>query len=164
MTSCAFKFEVKSKKTKLENQMFGEYDTDSISNSLISTVRGGDNIDKPLSEYDIAVRTQLFNKDDLDELQEKRLIGETESGLIEAMPQNLWLKEKIQPLDHKLVSIIINEENKSRNVIWSYSIKENANLNESDLPNVRKRYANQMIEKLASGKLYKNEQGKWIEK
>lgn len=160
LSSCTFNFDLTSQRTALENQVLGSYKDIEDELILVSAVRGS--TDSPLKENSAtsARKNQDFNRDDIEELKQKQVIGETSHGEIRAT-------NKLSSSDtstQKLAQELIKEENRDRQVIWNRIISANKNLSTKDLPEVKKTYAKLIFERSPSGQLFLNENNQWVPK
>src|SRR5687768_18459876 len=84
LPACTFSFELTSQRTALENQVMGSYRELEDDLVLISSVRGETTGGKTVSTRQKkaldARQNQEFNRDDVDELKLKGLLGETNDG------------------------------------------------------------------------------------
>jgi len=159
-TSCTFNFELTSQRTALENQVLGSYKEIEDELILVSAIRGLSNARTSESPAARARKSQDFNRDDIDELKSKHLIGETQYG---ELIQTNKLRDQPLPI-RKLAIELIQEENSVRFIIWNQIIISNKNLTSKDLPEIRKNYARLIWEQAPSGHLFFNEKNQWIEK
>lgn len=163
MCSCTFNFELTSQRTALENQVLGSYKEIEDELILLSPVRNQLTPGEPTKTLSEAARSKMnqdFNRDDIEELKAKGILGETIDGAL-ALSQP---PSKGQPETSKLAAELIREENADRLKIWSQIISSNPNLSIRDLPNVRLTYAKMIREKSPPGHYFMNENRKWDKK
>lgn len=164
LAGCQFNFEVTTPRTALENQVMGSYkelDDDLI---LVSSVRAGGKQAKadlsPSKRRALDARqNQEFNRDDIDELKDKGVIGETAAGTVAMLP-----KAGGDAKDQHLAQVLVAEENKDREDIWKRIIDANENLSAKDLPEVRRTYAKLQRDTAKSGQWVQDEGGNWVKK
>jgi hypothetical protein len=165
---CTFNFEVTSQRTALENQVMGAYkelDDDLV---LISAVRAGDGKDlraaMPSGKRRAldARANQDFNRDDIVELKELQVLGETADGRVAVLPGGVLKSDDKTAL--RLAQQLVVEENGDREVIWGRIIAGNENLSAKDLPEVRRTYARLMRDQAANGHWYQDDSGRWQRK
>lgn len=163
LPACTFNFELTAGRTALENQVMGSYkelDDDLI---LASSVRAGKQAKADMSPGKRraldARENQEFNRDDIDELKDKQIIGETATGLIAMLP-----KGDRSAKDVRLAQALVSEENRDREEIWKRIIESNENLSAKDLPEVRKTYAKLQRETTRAGQWFQDEGGNWTKK
>ena len=172
LTSCAIEFQVASQRTAIEEQILGAYAEMDQELVLMSSVRALDaqGEAKTIDQNDwekratAAKQNQQFNSDDLLELKNKELIGETADGEVSILPKNLGRVSKASQADLELAKLIVSEENRDRATIWQRVIQKSPDLHDKDLQLVKENYHNQMLEKLDSGMWYQNEKAEWVKK
>lgn len=167
--ACTFKFDLTSQRTALENQVMGSYKELEDDLVLVSSVRAGDKTTAaPLSEGQkralLARQNQDFNRDDVDELKTKEIIGETKEGTIALLPPNLSQAVKVSGRDTQLAKTLVEEENQDRSFIWQRIIASNENLSAKDLPDVKRTYAKMQREAASAGQWVQSEAGAWQRK
>lgn len=164
-TACAFEFEVNSQRTSLENQVLGSYKEIEDDLVLVSSVRaGGAKATAQLSpDKKRAVDARMnqdFNRDDIDELKDKGVLGEANDGRVAFLPSGLQ-SGKATGKDLSLARQLLDEENRDRAEIWKRIIAANENLSEKDLPEVRKTYAKLQQDSAAPGHYVQTPSGSW---
>jgi hypothetical protein len=158
--SCTFNFELTSQRTALENQVLGTYKEIEDELILVSAVRGP-NAGKSYDSSDTRARNnQDFNRDDIEELKQKKILGETSKGELIGTDRLKTVDKSLQLLATELVA----EENKDRYQIWQKIIQENKNLTEKHLPEIRSTYAKIILERSPKGYLFLSDQNIWTEK
>ena len=168
LPACSFNFELTSQRTALENQVMGSYrelDDDMI---LASSVRGGKaagTVISPEKKHAIDAREdQEFNRDDIDELKDKGLIGETASGTVALLPKSLGGHARAKAKEVLLATRLVDEENHDRATIWRRIITSNENLTTKDLPEVRRTYAKMQRDQATPGQWLQDDAGHWKQK
>lgn len=160
LSACTFNFELTSQRTALENQVLGAYKELEDDVILASSVRGAPGDEKPALSASKrravdARQNQDFNRDDIDELKDKGVLGEANDGRLALLPQ---------AKGEKLAAQLLSEENRDRQEIWQRIIDANANLSAGDLPQVRATYAKMQREGVVKGQWYQDESGAWRQK
>lgn len=163
LAGCTFNFELTTQRTALENQVMGAYkelDDDLI---LVSSVRGGKQAKTEMSPGHRraldARENQEFNRDDIDELKDKQIVGETAGGTLALVPKAAGDAKDVQ-----LAQTLVAEENRDREEIWKRIIESNENLSAKDLPEVRKTYAKLQRDTTRPGQWLQDESGNWQKK
>lgn len=160
VSACAFEVNVTSQRTALENQVMGSYAQLEDDLVLNSSVRGKPT--KGIKEKALlAKQNQAFNKDDIDELKSKGILGESKQGLLQILTKNQGLASEVKAEDMKLAKILVDEENRDRRVIWSQTISTNESLTDDNLKEVQTTYAKMMRDKSDPGHWYEADSGKW---
>lgn len=168
-SACTFKFDVTGQRTALENQVMGAYkelDDDVI---LASSVRAPDPkaaIPKLSAERAKAVdarQNQMFNRDDIEELKDKEILGEAADGSLVMLPGSV-VSGNPSPQDAKLAAQLVVEENQDRATVWQRVIDSNENLDAANLPEVRKTYAKLQRDQAAPEQWVQDEAGTWRKK
>jgi len=170
------KVEMLSERTALENQVLGSYNALDSQMLLAASVRGVDssgNISRPPEhsrEYkDTISAMQIidFHADDVDSFKQLGWAGENNQGLIEAftinrtdIPENFTDFAERYSEDEFL--FVISKVNKSREKIMMRVLYMNEDLNESDLPEVKKIFAKLNAENAASGEKIQDMDGNWL--
>lgn len=163
-TACTFNFEVTTPRTALENQVMGSYKELEDDLILVSSVRAGAKQAKvdmtPGRRRALDAReNQEFNRDDIDELKDKGVIGETSGGVVAMLP-----KAAGEAKDVHLAQVLVAEENRDREDIWKRIIEANENLSAKDLPEVRRTYAKLQRDTARAGQWVQDEGGNWVKK
>jgi hypothetical protein len=172
--ACTFNFDVMTQRTALENQVMGSYRELEDDLILVSSVRsakqarrgkGKDGAVAAMSESKRraldARQNQDFNRDDLEELKDKTVIGETASGAVAFLPAGIGGEARGSASERKLAQTLIAEENRDRETIWQRYIAANPNLKEKDLPVVKRTYAKIQRDQMRKGQWYQDEGGRW---
>lgn len=164
LTACTFNFEVVTPRTALENQIMGSYKELEDDLILVSSVRAGAKQAKtemvPGKRRALDAReNQEFNRDDIDELKDKQIIGETSGGTVALLP-----KAEGDGKDLRLAQLLVVEENRDREDVWRRIIEANENLSAKDLPEVRKTYAKLQRDSAKAGQWVQDEGGNWTKK
>jgi uncharacterized protein YdbL (DUF1318 family) len=164
LTACTFNFEVTTPRTALENQIMGSYKELEDDLILVSSVRSGGKQASaemaPGKRRALDAReNQEFNRDDIDELKDKGIVGETATGTVAILP-----KASGDGKDLRLAQQLVPEENRDREDIWKRIIESNENLSAKDLPEVRRTYAKLQRETARPGQWVQDEGGNWMRK
>ena len=152
--------------TSLENQVLGSYKEIDDDLVLVSSVRGPSSSKATVLPADRkravdAKLNQDFNRDDLDELKDMAILGETLDGRVALLPPQLR-KIQASAKDLTLAQTLIEEENRDRLEIWQRIISGNSNLSTKDLPDVRRTYAKIQKENASPGHYVQDASGAWI--
>jgi uncharacterized protein YdbL (DUF1318 family) len=114
----------------------------------------------PPSEAAKAKMNQDFNRDDIEELKNLGILGETFDGILAFAEQGT----KADSIKTKLARDLIIEENSDRGRIWAHIIATNPNLSPKDLPNVRLTYGKMIRERSPPGHYFLTENKTWTKK
>jgi uncharacterized protein YdbL (DUF1318 family) len=167
---CTFNFELTSQRTALENQVMGAYkelDDDLV---LVSSVRAAGTpapatVLAPGQKKALDARqNQEFNRDDVDELKDKEVLGETAAGGLALLPRGVGHATAVDGAVLKLAATLVAEENRDRAEVWRRIIDANSNLSDRDLPDVRKTYAKLQREATQPGQWFQDDGGTWQRK
>jgi len=170
------KVEMLSERTALENQVLGSYNSLDSQMLLAASVRGVDtsgNIARPPEhsrEYkDTISAMQIidFHADDLDSFKQLGWAGENNQGLIEPMSINRTdipetLKSFADRYSAEEFESVISKVNESREKIMLRVIYMNEDLDEADLPEVRKIFAKLNAENANPGDKIQDTDGNWL--
>jgi hypothetical protein len=169
------KVEMLSERTALENQVLGSYNALDSQMLLAASVRGVDtsgNISRPPEhsrEYkDTISAMQIidFHTDDLDSFKRLGWAGENNQGLVEPFS----IDRQSVPDDFKSFAdrysaeefeFVISKINESREKIMMRVIYMNEDLNETDLPEVKKIFAKLNTENANPGDKIQDLDGNW---
>jgi len=173
LSGCSFNFELTSQKTALENQIMGSYKELDDEVLLMASVRGV-NKDGTKSATRIqsegakvaleAKQNQSFNRDDIDELRVKQIIGEAKDGSTILLPKGLSTASAPNDEDLRLAQILIAQENQDRDTIGRRIVATNQNLTEKDLSEARKVYRKTVIDECPIGTWIEDDAGSWKQK
>ena len=152
--------------TALEQEVLGTYSQVEEDTWMIASTRGpqGNETVKTSSEKNQvleAMRTQKFNKDDVDEFKQKGYVGENNRGFLEIRNREN-LENKQETL--RFVQTIVNEENQSREVIMSRVIEVNTTLKDKNREDILAVFAKMYQENSSDGTWIQNPEGNWIKK
>jgi uncharacterized protein YdbL (DUF1318 family) len=167
--SCSVKFELTSQRTALENQIMGSYkelDDDLMVTSIERPASLNDQkTSKSLGEstLDRAEKNRLFNADDIQELKDKGIIGETADGTITVLPKQIGGSLRATPQQLKLAEALVDEENRDRTTIWKNSIPTTPKNFEKDEKSIREIFIKKIYDSAPSGHWF-NVDGTWKEK
>ena len=160
---CTFNVAITSQKTALENQVMGTYHDIEKELFLNMLVRGKGDFTVE-TRRDFAIQNQAFNRDDLDELKSKAVIGESITGKLQLLGVGSGRAKNIDKKDLNLSKLLIAEENDDRHAIWLDIIRRNNSLSRKDMKSVQVTYAKLMNEKSKVGHWIEVEVGKWRQK
>jgi uncharacterized protein YdbL (DUF1318 family) len=174
LCACSFNFELTSQKTALENQVMGSYkelDDDVI---MMASVRGvskdGKKTKTAVPASDSAKRAiaakqnQDFNRDDIDDLKQKQIVGESSAGELALVPKEITAGVSADAPDVRLAQALIKEENQDRVTVVERIVVSNENLSSKDLVAARKTYQKKVIEDSPVGTWIQDDSGKWQRK
>lgn len=146
------------KKTQLENQILGTFQRLEQDLVLASSVRGAAPASKlsPLQREAVeAMMSREFNRDDIDELKQARIVGEANTGMLKL------LAPPKEPALAKRVTALVEEENDNRMVIIRRAIQLNSDLTNRDLPAVQRTFYRLNVQTAKSGDRVQLENGRW---
>ena len=151
---------VLDQKTQLENQMLGTFKRLEEDLILASSVRGGRAEAKisPLRREALeAMMTREFNRDDIEELKTRHVVGEGNDGMlaIREAPGEAAQAARVKQL--------VKEENAARLVLINRVIQESRELDAQDLPLVRRMFYRLNLQTARPGDQVQQAAGKWVE-
>ena len=167
---------VVSERTSLENQVLGTYNRLSEEVLLVASVRGVSPTGKiearpqrspEQQDATRALETISFHADDLESFKRLGWVGENREGLITAFPREI---PKNLPSDLKTFATLYNEEefrqvieevNRSREVLMQRVVQTNENFTAKDLPVIRKVFAKMNRQSSAPGTKVQADDGTW---
>jgi uncharacterized protein YdbL (DUF1318 family) len=165
-SGCTFNFELTSQRTALENQVMGVYQELDDEVFLLSTMRGPrqQRSQKPDPSGSVVFhrRNQEFNRDDIEELKEKGIVGERWDGLLEEVGGDNSNKDGVYP--RELVKVLVNEENSDRRNIWRYVLSRIPEGSGMTLSQIGEAYGKSLLEKAVPGFWLKDKNGVWHKK
>lgn len=168
LTGCTFNFDVTGQRTALENQVMGSYrelDDDLILASSVRAVTANKKVMSTSRQKGVDAKlNQQFNQDDLAELEDLEILGESSNGAVVLLSTAVSHKLASTKAQLELAKQIMDEENRDRANIWQRIIESNPNLAAKDLPQVRKTYANLRRQTLTNGQWYQDDAGTWVRK
>jgi len=152
--------------TALEQEVLGTYSQVEEDTWMIASSRGpqASDVKKMSPEKNQvleAMRTQKFNEDDVNELKEKRYIGENNRGFLEIRDQD---QLQHQQETYRFIQTIVNEENQSREVIMNRVIEVNNTLKDKNREDILSVFAKMYQENSADGTWIQTPNGNWIQK
>lgn len=166
ISGCTFNFELTSQRTALENQVMGVYQELDDEVFLLSTMRGARNqISEKVGPNGSVVsnrRNQEFNRDDIEELKEKGIVGERWDGLLEQVEANSSQRTGVYPME--LIKLLINEENSDRRNIWRYVLSRIPEGSGVTLDQIGEAYGRGQWDKAVTGFWLKSKDGIWHKK
>ncbi len=159
---------VVDERTALENQVLGTYEELNQEVLLVASVRYIDPKGQlkptppvPPGKKKVirAIQRASFNKDDIDRLKERAILGENNAAGLTLLDQ-----DKVDPKQQAFVNNLVQEENADRDIIMKRVIETNEKLSEKDLPRVRKMFAALNRDKAREGDMIQLENGNWVKK
>ncbi len=168
---------VVSERTSLENQVLGTYNSLSEDVLLVASVRGVSptgKIESPprrTPEQEDAVRameTISFHADDLDSFKALGWVGENLDGLLtpfeRKVPEKATKEEKAFAAAYKEGEFkqVVEEVNRSREVLMLRVVRTNENFTSKDLPAIRRVFARINRQNSPPGTKVQDEDGKWV--
>ncbi len=170
--------EVLSKRTALENQILGTYNSLDREMLLLASVRGVDptgEIRKPPDQSRehrdaiLAVQIQTFHLDDLLAFKRLQWVGESNTGLLKPFPMNKEnvpdeLKDFAKRYTQQEFNAVITQINDARDVIMQRVIDLNENLTQENLSEVRQIFGALNIENALVGEKIQTQDGAWMVK
>ena len=159
---------VVDERTALENQVLGTYQELNQEVLLVASVRYIDPKGKLKKSPEVppgkkkvirSIQRASFNKDDIDQLKNKALLGENNLGGI-----SLLDPDKLEADQRAFVENLIQEENEDRKIIMKRVIETNEKLSDKDLPRVQKMFAALNRDKARTGDMIQLENGDWVKK
>lgn len=168
--------DVVSERTTLENQVLGTYNALDSEMLLAASVRAVDargRITPPPKQSQehkdaiMAMQVMEFHADDLHLFKQLGWVGENNQGLLtaferdaDAVPDDL--KTFAQRYGDNEFAAVVDEVNRSREVIMQRVVDLNADLTASDMPQIRRLFGKLNTENALPGEKIQNEQGGWI--
>ena len=162
--SCAFNFEITSQKTALENQMIGGFreiedpilivdsDFDERSHQNLKFADA-----KPSLLSTSMMPRQHFNLDDIEELKDNQIIGETNQGTLAILPQGVGLRDAATEEQIRLAELLIAEENADRATIKTEK-KETSDSENIEVDSANRRALSK------KGQWIQNSRNEWMQK
>lgn len=149
---------VVDRKTQLENQILGTFQRLEDDLILASSVRGEQpepNLSPLQREAVEAMMTREFFRDDIEELKSKQVVGEANTGLL------IVLIQPVEEEQAKRVKYLVDEENRSRNIIFRRVISLSRDLSEKDMPAVQRTFYRLNLQTARPGDKVQQENGTW---
>jgi uncharacterized protein YdbL (DUF1318 family) len=149
---------VLDRKTQLENQILGSFQRLERELILASSVRGDRPEPKlsPLEREAVeAMMTREFYRDDIDELKQQQVVGETNSGMLSL------LKPPSDPAEAKRAQHLVEQENNSRTIIIKRVIQTSEDLTDKDLSLVRRIFYRLNLQTAKPGDSVQRPAGDW---
>ncbi len=170
--------EVLSKRTALENQILGTYNSLDREMLLLASVRGVDptgEIRKPPDQSRehrdaiLAIQIQTFHLDDLLAFKRLQWVGESNTGLLKPFTMNKEnvpdeLKDFAKRYTQQEFNAVITQINDARDVIMQRVIDLNENLTQENLSKVRQIFGALNIENALVGEKIQIKDGTWMVK
>ena len=168
-TGCAIKAELTLERTALENQIMGSYqqiDDELLMVSLVESKSSGGKIEPSDAEKEaqIARRNRQYNADDIVELKDEQILGETKDGFLQILPEGQGLRAEASAARVKLAEILVHEENSDRDRIWKREITSRPDLTAESLEKIKSEFidAQQRVAKI--GHWFQDRNGNWKQK
>jgi len=170
---------VVSERTSLENQVLGTYNSLSEELLLVASVRGVSPTGKiearqqqspEQQDATQALETISFHADDVESFKRLGWVGENKDGLLTPFPREIPkdisadLKSFAVSYNEKEFKQVIDEMNRSREVLMQRVIQTNENFTAKDLPAIRKVFAKINRQNSAPGARVQAEDGSWSKK
>jgi len=151
--------------TTLEREVLGTYEQMSEETWMLASTRSRESDEAALSAEKqrvmAAMRSQRYNRDDVDEFKGKGYVGETNSGRLVLRPSSI---PRDNPDLLALVTDIVREENGDREVIMNRVIELNASLQKTDQKDVAAIFSKMYQENSPGGTWIETADGEWIRK
>ena len=150
---------VLDRKTQLENQILGTFKRLQEELILASSVRGEGQAGKKLSPLEReaveAMMTREFNRDDIEDLKTRQVVGEGNDGLLATrdMPSEAVAAARVKRL--------VQEENSARLVLMKRVIQQSPDLSDKDLPELRRIFHRLNVQTARKGDWVQRSDGKW---
>jgi uncharacterized protein YdbL (DUF1318 family) len=168
---------VVSERTSLENQVLGSYNSLNEDVLLVASVRGVSptgKVDAPPrhtpEQQDAvnALETISFHGDDIETFKRLGWVGENQDGLL--TPFERMVPDKGTPEDKAFANFysdgefrqVIDEVNRSREVLMLRVVQTNENFTARDLPAIRKVFARINRKNSPPGSKVQEEDGRWV--
>jgi hypothetical protein len=170
---CSFNFELTSQKTALENQVMGSYkelDDEVLMMASVRAVDSSGNLKKKKVQSDDAAKAieakqnQEFNRDDIDELKEKQILGEAKDGSIVVLPKDVGLAAQTGKKILNFAGFLVAEENRDRKIVVDRIVKSHQDLTKDNFEEARKIYRSNIINNSPVGTWIENPNGIWGQK
>jgi uncharacterized protein YdbL (DUF1318 family) len=149
---------VLDRKTQLENQILGTFERLEDDLVLASSVRGPDAPPalSPLEREALeAMMTREYQRDDVDALKEKQIVGEAASGYLQ-----LLSRPAAEP-EARRVRALVDEENRCRRLILERAIALGQGLSAKDLPEMGRILHRMLVKTARPGERVQDESGAW---
>ena len=168
---------VVSERTALENQVLGTYNSLSEDVLLVASVRGVSptgKIDSPPrhspehKEAAQALENLAFHADDIESFKRLGWVGENQEGTLTPFPREMPAQV---PADLKGFATkysegefrqVLDEVNKSREMLMLRVVRTNENFTAKDLPAIRKVFARINRQNSAPGTRVQEDDGRWV--
>lgn len=157
---------VVDERTALENQILGSYEELDRDMQLLASVRDGERTPRGAGATFSRLRrraiharqTQLFHRDDLDELQRRGCIGEVHDGTVAAHA----CTGDDDPDQQTRVQRLIEAENDARTTLQRFVVATSPELTERDLPQVQAAWARVRRRQARPGTWFRDPSGRWV--
>jgi uncharacterized protein YdbL (DUF1318 family) len=157
---------VTGEKTALENQVLGTFQKIESDTWLIASTRavGGNTSAQPAGEKKQvldAVQNRKFNKDDVDELKQSKVIGENNQGYVEVLTQARFQDDAEY---RRYVDQIVAEENRDRKIIFERILTLNETAADAGMNKYGQVLAKLNYDNSEPGTMIQEADGRWVEK
>jgi uncharacterized protein YdbL (DUF1318 family) len=168
---------VVSERTALENQVLGTYNALSEDVLLVASVRGVSptgKIDSPAKhspehqEAAQALENLAFHADDIDSFKRLGWVGENQEGRLTSFPRDIPdqapadLKGFAAKYSEGEFRQVLDEVNRSREILMLRVVQTNENFTAKDLPAIRKVFARINRQNSAPGTKVQEDDGRWV--
>ena len=150
---------VLDRKTQLENQILGTFRRLEGELILASSVRGEEVPARKRSPLDRealeAMMTREYNRDDIEDLKAKQVVGEANTGLLAVrdLPSDV--------VEGRRVEKLVEEENGARTVLMKRVIHKSPDLSNKDLPELRRIFHRLNVQTARKGDWVQRVDGQW---
>ena len=157
--------DITGEKTAFENQVLGSYtkleqDLEIYSSQRTVGAKKQSGVSAQQASVYMAMQNQAYNRDDLHEVMRNQLAGEDSRGFVELLPKY----ERADSLVRAKVGMLVEQENKNREVIYQRLIKINALNQQYQDSTVYNIFAEKNRENAVSGTMMQMPDGTWVEK
>jgi len=172
LSGCAFNFELTSQRSALENQIMGKYeelDDDLIVAKPQKPLTAG-SLAKKMEHSELeklamlAKQNQEFNLDDIEELKDEQILGETTNGYLRLLAADIGLAKSASKEQKSLAEALVAEENHDREIIWRRAIDTDAALSDKDLPKIQRKFAEKLYAEAPAGYWFEASNKQWQQK
>jgi uncharacterized protein YdbL (DUF1318 family) len=172
------KVEVVSKRTALENQVLGTYNSLDQEMLMVASVRAIDSTGRinepPPKSQDhkdavLAMQTLAFHEDDLIAFKTLGWVGENNQGLITPFSMDktnvpVDLREFAERYEEDEFQYVVEQVNNARMIVIKRVIELNENFTKDDLPKVQQIFGKLNAEDALEGQKIQTEDGTWTVK
>lgn len=159
-------FSIRGDKTMLENQILGTYEQIESDTWVFASTRSSANNNTEIVSAQRqrvldAVQNRKFNKDEIDEFKQAKVIGENNKGFLTILGGQKYANDQNY---HRVVEQVVKEENSNREVIYERIMAINPSAAQANETERNKIFAKLNIDNSPKGSLIQTADGKWIEK